>query len=55
MSCSLQMTSLMRLSTSGRAMLFGTGVTRPTQWLDREGVSTGNAAIRRGFRPAIFA
>ena len=55
MSCSLQMTSLMRLSTRGRAMLLGTGVTRPTQWLYKDGVNSGSAATRRGLRLAILA
>ena len=51
MSCSLQTTSWIRLSTSGRAMLLGTGVTRPTQWLDSDGVSSGRVTIRRGWQP----
>ena len=37
MSCSLQTTSCTRLSTSGRAIRLGTGVTTPIQWLDRLG------------------
>ena len=41
MSCSSATTSSRSESTSGRAIEFGTGVTRPTQWLDRLGVSTG--------------
>ena len=38
MSCSRQTTVLRSDSTSGRAMPAGTGVIRPTQWLDSDGV-----------------
>jgi hypothetical protein len=55
MSCSLRTTSWIRLSTNGRAMLFGTGVTSPTQWLDRDGVSSGSVTIRRRLRCATSA
>ena len=55
MSCYWQTTSCTRESTNGRAMLFGTGVTRPTQWLDSEGVRSGTGRMRRGARPATAA
>lgn len=55
MSSSLQTTSWMRESTSGRAMLLGTGVISPTQWLDSDGVSSGTVWIRRGDKPATRA
>ena len=31
-------------------MLLGTGVTKPTQWLDKAGVNSGSAKMRRGFK-----
>ena len=55
MSFSRATTSWRSDSTSGRAMPLGTGVTRPTQWLDRLGVSNGTVLIRRGRRPATAA
>ena len=55
MSCSWQTTSLRSDSTSGRAMPAGTGVTRPTQWLDSRGVSSGTGTIRRRGSPATAA
>ena len=42
-------------STSGRARLAGTGVMRPTQWLDSAGDSTGTGSTRRFGRPATEA
>ena len=42
-------------STSGRAMLAGTGVTMPTQWLDKPGVSTGTGTTLRRESPATSA
>ncbi len=55
MSCSPQTTSWRSDSTSGRASPPGTGVTRPTQRLDRLGVSTGTGTITRRGRPATRA
>ena len=55
MSCSLHTTSWSRLPTRGFATPVGTGVTRPTHWLARYGVSTGTETIRRVLSPAIAA
>ncbi|GAB2756113.1 hypothetical protein GCM10027072_62740 [Streptomyces bullii] len=55
MSCSRQTTSWRSDSVRGRAMVAGTGVTSPTQWLDRPGVSTGTGRMRRRGRPATAA
>ena len=55
MSCSAATTSTRSESTSGRAIEFGTGVTRPTQWLDRLGVSTGTLTMSRRRSPATRA
>ncbi len=55
MSCSRQTASLRSDSTSGRATPAGTGVTRPTQWLDRLGVSSGTGMMSRGGSPATAA
>ncbi len=55
MSCSWQTTSWRSDSVSGRAIDRGTGVTRPTQWLDRPGVSTGTVTITRRASPATAA
>ena len=55
MSSSAATTVFFNESTSGRAMLAGTGVTMPTQWLDRPGVSTGTGTTRRRVRPATCA
>jgi hypothetical protein len=48
-------TSFTRLSTSGRASEAGTGVTRPTQWLERRGVRNGTMMTWRRLRPASSA
>ena len=55
MSCSAQITSVFRLSTSGRAMFFGTGVTKPIQRADRPGESKLIGKIIRLRSPATFA
>ncbi len=55
MSCSPQTLSAVRLSTSGRAMMLGTGVTRPTHRLESRGVSTGARTMMRLRRPATAA
>lgn len=55
MSFSLHTTSCRSDSTSGRAMEAGTGVTAPTQWLDRDGVSTGTGSSTRRRSPATVA
>jgi hypothetical protein len=55
MSCSRQTTVLRRDSTSGRAIPAGTGVIRPTQWLDSDGLNSGTGRIRRRGSPATAA
>jgi len=55
MSFSRHTTSWRSDSVSGRAMDAGTGVTSPTQWLDRPGVSTGTGSTSRRLSPATAA
>ena len=55
MSCSPHTDGAERLSTSGRAMVLGTGVMSPTQRLESLGVRIGAPTIRRLRRPATFA
>ncbi|MGY1718213.1 hypothetical protein ACI8AG_04080 [Blastococcus sp. SYSU DS0552] len=55
MSCSVATTVLRSDSTSGRAMDAGTGVMRPTQWLDSDGVKIGTGRMRRRGSPATRA
>ena len=51
----MRTTSWSRLPTSGLAMPVGTGVTSPTHWLARCGVSTGTGTMIRGRSPTIAA
>ena len=55
MSCSEHTAVLRSDSTSGRSSAAGTGVMSPTQWLDRDGVSSGTGRIRRRGTPATRA
>jgi hypothetical protein len=55
MSCSAQTTLLRSDSTRLRARDAGTGVTTPTQWLDRFGLSSGTGTIRRRGSPVTAA
>ena len=55
MSCSCATASCTRLSTSGRAIAFGTGVIRPTQCEDSDGVSGRTGRMTRGRSPATRA
>ena len=55
MSCSWHTVSSRSDSTSGRAMVAGTGVTRPTQWLDSPGESTLIGRMMRRGSPAARA
>ena len=55
MSCSRTSTSVISERTSGLASEDGTGVTSPTQWLDRPGVRNGTRTIRRFGRSAASA
>ena len=55
MSCSLATAVFFSDSTSGRARLRGTGVTKLTQWLDNPGDSTGTGRMRRFVKPATAA
>jgi hypothetical protein len=45
-------TSLIRLSTNGRASPYGSGVTRLTQCDDKRGVSSGTGTMSRRRSPA---
>ena len=55
MSCSCATASWIRLSTSGRAIALGTGVTRPTQCEESPGVSGRTGTMIRRGRPATAA
>ncbi|GAA3127173.1 hypothetical protein GCM10017687_47400 [Streptomyces echinatus] len=55
MSCSWQTTSWRSDSVNGRAIDAGTGVTSPTQWLERPGVRTGTGTMSRRGSPATRA
>ncbi len=52
---SRQTTGTLSDSTSGRAMPLGTGVTSPTQWLDRRGDSRLIGRMMRLRSPATDA
>ena len=55
MSCSPHTAGCRRDSTRGRASRRGTGVTRPTQWLDSPGESRLMGRMSRFGKPATAA